>query len=128
MCTTTCQIVEDHNHLCPALRRKWQHLLATNSIILHDTERDHTADDVKDLHPLAMGDAGTSTIFTWYESMQLWSLRQNERTTVRDTLQHERRLFDIFHKFGRRWYIWRGWLYWRNISVFTSGNKVISEL
>ena len=38
-----------HNHLCPALRRKWQHLLATNPIILHDNARAHTANVVTDL-------------------------------------------------------------------------------
>ena len=35
------------------------------------------------LAPLAMGDTGTSTILTLYESMWLRSLRQSERTTMR---------------------------------------------
>ena len=33
---------------------------------------------------LAMGDSGTSTLLTWYESMWLQSLHQSERTTARD--------------------------------------------
>jgi len=32
-----------------------------------------------------MGDTGTTAILTRYESMRLWSFRQNERTTARDT-------------------------------------------
>ena len=35
--------------------------------------------------PLAMGDSGTSTIITRYESMRLWSLRQSERTSAKET-------------------------------------------
>jgi hypothetical protein len=44
------------------------------------------------LRPLVMGDTRTSTIYilTWYESMWLWSLHQNEGTAARDTLQHKR--------------------------------------
>ena len=37
------------NHLCPALRRKRQHLLATYPIILHDNARTYTANIVTDL-------------------------------------------------------------------------------
>ena len=37
------------NHLRPALRRKRQHLLATNLIILHDNARAHTANVVTEL-------------------------------------------------------------------------------
>jgi hypothetical protein len=39
--------------------------------------------------PLVVGDTGTSAILIWYESMHLWSLHQNEWTTVRDTLHHK---------------------------------------
>ena len=38
-----------HNHLHLALRRKGQHLLAMNLIILHDNARAHTANIVTDL-------------------------------------------------------------------------------
>jgi transposase len=38
-----------HNYLCPALRRKWEHLSTLNPIILHDNARAHTADAVEDL-------------------------------------------------------------------------------
>ena len=36
------------------------------------------------LAPLTMGDSGTSTVLTRYETMPLQSLRQSERTTARD--------------------------------------------
>ena len=43
------------------------------------------------LAPLAMGDyVDLCTILTRYESMQLRSLRQSERTTARDPIQHKR--------------------------------------
>ena len=42
------------------------------------------------LAPLAMGDSGTSTVLTRYESMQLRSLPQSERTTARDPVQHKK--------------------------------------
>jgi hypothetical protein len=41
---------------------------------------------------LAMEDTGTSAVLTRYESVWLWPLRQNERTTAGDMLQHGRRL------------------------------------
>ena len=39
------------------------------------------------LAPLAMGDSGTSTVLTRYESIRLRSVRQRERTTARDPVQ-----------------------------------------
>ena len=42
------------------------------------------------LTPLEMGDSGTSTILTQYESMQLQSLCQSEKTTARNLVQHYR--------------------------------------
>jgi hypothetical protein len=36
----------------------------------------------------AMGGTGTSAILIRFESMRLWSLCQNERTTARETLEH----------------------------------------
>ncbi|KAJ4450046.1 hypothetical protein ANN_01453 [Periplaneta americana] len=39
---------------------------------------------------LAMADSGTSTVLTRYASMRLRSLRQSERTTVRDLVQYQR--------------------------------------
>jgi hypothetical protein len=39
----------DYNHLRSALRRKRQHLLAMNPIIIHDNARAHTADAMKEL-------------------------------------------------------------------------------
>ena len=42
------------------------------------------------LAPLEMGDRGTSTVLTRYESMRLRSLHQSERTTARDHVQHKR--------------------------------------
>ena len=42
------------------------------------------------LAPLTMGDSVTSILFTRYESMRLRSLRQIERTTVRNPIQHKR--------------------------------------
>jgi hypothetical protein len=63
-----------------------------NLIILHDSATAHTADTGKDLlHSLlAIGDTGTSTILTRYVSVRVSCLRQNERTTAWDTLQHKR--------------------------------------
>ena len=37
-----------------------------------------------------MGDCGTSTVLTRYESMRLRSFRQRKRTTARDPVQHKR--------------------------------------
>ena len=63
-----------------------------------DTEPHHSSWQCKESHccchgplvPLAMGDSGTSTTLTRYESMWLQSLRQSERITVRDPVQHKR--------------------------------------
>ena len=56
------------------------------------TEPHHSSWQCKESHrcchgslaPLTMGDSGTSTILTRYESMRLRSLHQSERTTARD--------------------------------------------
>ena len=42
-----------------------------------------------------MGDSGTSTVLTRYESMQLRSLRQTEKTTARDPVEHRDELISI---------------------------------
>ena len=42
------------------------------------------------LAPLAMGDSGTSTVLTRYDSMRLQSLSPSERTTARYPVQHKR--------------------------------------
>jgi hypothetical protein len=95
-------------------------------------------------------DSRTSVIITRYESVQLWSLSlslcQNERTTAETSYKTR----EIIHAVGRSLLIinksghadgvrclpqtWQkvvhigGWLYWRNVSGYTSGNKAISEL
>ena len=63
-----------------------------------NTETHHSLWQCKKSHrcchgPLAvltMGDSGTSTVLTRYESMRLRSLHQSERTTARDPVQHKR--------------------------------------
>ena len=66
---------------------------------LGDTEPYNSSLQCKELHrcccqgplvPLTMGDSGTSTVLAQYESMEFLSLRQNEKTTVRDPVQHKR--------------------------------------
>ena len=60
--------------------------------------------------PMAMGDSGTSTVLTRYESMRLRSLCQSERTTARDLVQHNRWIYPCYrtvsteHK--QRWMRW----------------------
>jgi hypothetical protein len=73
--------------------------------------------------PWRMMDTGTSAVLTRYESLRVWSLHQNERTTTRDTLQQREGIlhavgrslltsteadalmvYDALRKFGRRWY------------------------
>jgi hypothetical protein len=65
-------------------------LLAMNPIILHDSAETHYGPHCQESPPLAMGDTGISALCTRYESVRVQSLRQNERTTARDTLQHRR--------------------------------------
>ena len=96
---------------------------------------------------LAIGDSGTSTVLTRYESMRLWSLRQSERTIARDSVQDKRwtypchRAVNMEHnKDGcadgvrRLTNIWKkviykeGRLYWRHINVWTPVNKAMSEI
>ena len=66
---------------------------------LGGTEPHHSSWQCKESHrgcchgplaPLAMGDSGTSTLLTRFESMRLRSLRQSERTTARDPVQYQR--------------------------------------
>ena len=98
------------------------------------------------LAPLAMGDSGTSTILTWYEFMQLWSLCQSERSTTRDPIQpntytypcyrainteHKKMdalmVYDALQTFGKRWWI-SGVTILKVHKFFTSVNKAISEI
>ena len=79
------------HHLRPALTRKRRHFVLQNPMILHKNARSHPAAAVTArLAPLAVGDSGTPTLLTRYESMRLRSLRQSERTSARDPVQHER--------------------------------------
>ena len=87
------------------------------------------------LASLSMGDSGTSTVLTRYESMRLRSLRQSERTTV---VQHKRWTYLCYNAVNmehqQRWmhwwctmpykhlakgdkWGWGKWLYWRHINV-----------
>ena len=62
------------------------------------TEHHHSSWQCKESHCcchgplvlLVMGDSGTSTALTWYESMWLWCLHQSERAIARDPVQHKR--------------------------------------
>ena len=62
------------------------------------------------LAPLTMGDAGTSTVVTQYESMRLWYLCQSERTTARDPVQHKRWTYPCYRavnmEYHQRWTNW----------------------
>ena len=65
---------------------------------LGGTDPHHSSGQCKESHccyhgslaPLALGDSGTSNVLTRYESMWLRSVRQSERTTARDPVQHKR--------------------------------------
>ena len=46
--------------------------------------------------PLAMGDSGTSTVLTRYESMRLRSLGKSETTTARYPTQHKRWTYSCY--------------------------------
>ena len=70
-----------------------------NTTTLGGTEHHHSSWQCKEPHrccchgslaPLAMGVSGTFTILTRYESMRLPSLRQSERTSASDPVQHKR--------------------------------------
>ena len=65
---------------------------------LGGTEHYHSSWQCKESHrcccyrplaALAMGDSGKSTVLNRYESMRLRSLRQSERTTARDPVEHQ---------------------------------------
>ena len=82
---------------------------------LGGTEPHHSSWQCKELHhccchgplvPLAMGNSGTSTVLTQYESIQLRSLRQSETTTVRDPVQHMRWTYPCNCEHQQRWTWW----------------------
>ena len=62
------------------------------------------------LLPLAMGDSGTSTILTLYESMRLRSLRQSERISSRESVQQKRWTYPCYRAVNserqQRWTRW----------------------
>ena len=68
---------------------------------------------------MAMGDSGTSTLLTRYESMRLRSLGQSERTTARNAIQHERWTYPCYRAVSKEHQravglrllpnIWKGW-------------------
>ena len=92
------------HHLRPALRRKRQHLVVHNPNILQDNARSHTAAAATDLLRRCKGR------LTRYESMRLRSLRQSERTTVRDPVQHKRWTYPCYRAVNtehqQRWTRW----------------------
>ena len=69
----------------------------TTTLGSRPTEPHHSSWQCKESHrschtplaPLQMGDSGTSTVLTRYESMRLRSLRQSERTAARNPVQHK---------------------------------------
>ena len=71
---------------------------------LGDTEPRHSSWQCKESHRcfpglralLTMRDSGTSTVLTRHESMRLRSLRQSERTTERNPVQHKRCTFQCY--------------------------------
>ena len=92
--------------------------------IFGGTEPHHSSRQCKESHrcccngllaQLAMGDSGTSTVLTQWESMWLRFLCQRERTTARDPVQHKDgqygtstkmdtlMVYDTFWTFGKRW-------------------------
>ena len=62
------------------------------------------------LAKLAMGDSGTATVLTGYESMRLRSLRESERITARDPIQHKRWTYPCYRSVNtehqQRWKRW----------------------
>ena len=89
------------------------------TVTLGGTGPHHSSRQCKESHhccfhrplvPLAIGDSGTSTILTQYGTMRFRSLRQSERTTVRDPGQHKRwsypcyRVVDMEHQ--QKWMCW----------------------
>ena len=74
------------HHLCPVLRRK--HLWYRITSFFMTIKESYRCCCHRSLALLAMGDS--RTILTQYESMQLRSLHQSERTTVRDPVQLKR--------------------------------------
>ena len=86
---------------------------------LGGTEPHHSSWQYMELHrcgcheplaPLAMGDSGTSTVLTRYESMRLRSLHQSERTTARDPVQDKRLTYQCYRAFNmqhqQKWTHW----------------------
>ena len=136
------------NHLRPAVRRKRQHLLATNPIILHDNARAYTANvvtyllrrwrwEILEQRPYSPGMSPCDYDLFAKMKEPLRGIRYNTREAIIRAVG--RSLLDI-NRSGRADgvrllpQIWQkvvhmgGRLFWRNVNVFTSGNKVISEL
>jgi hypothetical protein len=78
--------------------------MATNPIILHDNTRAHTADAVKDLLRSWRWEILDHPPYSWL----VWCMTPS--TNLAEGGTHG------------------GRLYWRNVSVFTADNRVISEL
>ena len=101
---------------------------------LGGTEPHHSSWQCKESHcccheplaPLAMGDSGTSTVLTRYESMRLRSHRQNEGTTARNPVKHKRWTYPCYMTINtehqQRWMCW-----WCMMSSkhLTKGDKCI---
>ena len=99
-----------HHHLRPMLRRKWHLVVQEPHHYSWQGMESYLCCCHGSLALLSMGDSGTSTILTQYESMQLWSLHQSERTTARDPVQHKRWTYPC-HKavnteYQQRWTCW----------------------
>ena len=103
---------------------------------------------VQGVTPLARGDSGTFAVLTRYEFMQLQSLRQSERTTARDSVQHTRWTYPCYRvvstEHQQRWRtegvgrlpnIWQmvinkgggEQLYWRYINVLSLWIKLCQK-
>ena len=84
------------------LRRKRRHLVVQNPISLNDNVRSHTS--------ATMGGSVTSSVHTRYGSIRLRSLRQSERTTARDRVQHKGWTFPCYRavnkEYEQRWARW----------------------
>ena len=85
---------------------------------LGGTELHHSSWQCKELHRcchgplalLAIGDSGTFTVYTRYESMQLWYLRQSERTAAMDPVQCKRWTYSCYRavnmEYQEKWTRW----------------------
>ena len=107
------------NHIRPALRRKRQYLLATNPIILHDNARAHTANVVTDLLRRWRREILEQSPYSPDMSPCDYDLFAKMKEPLRRLRYNTRGV--IIRAVGRS-------LLDINVNVFTSGNKVISEL